>query len=620
MELLAPLGLAALVGVPLIVALYFLRRRHPPRLVGSLMLWAEARATVLRGRPWERFRPSVLLWLQLLVLGLVALALAHPACVRDGIRTQRLVLVIDASASMGATDGSPTRYADALQQAQLTVNAAPDGAEVALLVAGATTRVAQPFTQDRRRLLASLEKLAEAGPDQAPGHIQEAMLLAFQLGGTDTERRIVLLTDGAFSHDELPALPAGQVDVVAVGTGSANLAITTFELRRSPDQRFGGSAVVTVANTGDTALSGHLEVTVDGTTVEAHKVSLDPGAARTFGMPFTAEAGRFVARLSDVRGDLLATDDEAFAALVPPRPVTIGIEGASPLLARAIAANESLRVAEGDETPDVTIFDGHFPMRPPSGRFLAIAPPDDNPLVRYGDPVARPSIATWDSGHPVLHHVDFARVRFGEVRQVSVKAPLVALAEFSGEGGPALLAGQTPTWRGVVVPYPLLETDLPLKVAFPVLLYNAIGWLAPGGQSEDRAVATGGPLSVVANAGDKLAIQLPTGARVDSAVDARNTDGAWRFGDTARTGFYEVTRTSTQGETRSTFGVSLTNALESDIRPHRRLSTPRGPALVAADSVRHTASLIPLFLLIGLGVVCIEWLVFVRRAGRAGAR
>lgn len=618
MELLAPLGLAALAGVPLIVALYFLRRRHPPRVVGSLLLWAEARATVLRGRPWERFRPSVLLWLQLLALALVALGLSYPACVREGVTAQRLVLVLDASASMGATDGSPTRWADALDQAGITVRAAPDGSEVALLVSGASTRVAEPFTLDRGRLLATLERLREGGPDDGPGDVQEAMLLAFQLGGTDTERRIVLLTDGAFAHEELPALPAGQVDVVAVGKGADNLAITTFELRRSPDQRFGGSAVVTVANTGDTALTGHLDVTQDGATIEAHKVSLDPGGARTFGMPFSVDAGQFTARLSDVAGDLLPTDNVAHAVLSPPRPVTIGLEGASSLLERAIAANERLRRAQDGETADVTIYDGNFPMTPPTGRFLAIAPPDDNPLVSYGEPVARPSIATWDAGHPVLHHVDFSRVRFGSIRQVSITAPLVPIAEFAGEGGPALLVGQTPAWRGVVVPYALAQTDLPLKVAFPVLLYNAIGWLQPGGQSEDRAVAAGDALLIPARPGDKIQVRGPRGT-AEATVDARSTDGAFRYTDTARIGFYTVTRAHAGTRTEAVYGVSLANSLESEIRPHKRLETPRGAAIIAADSVRHTESLVPWFVLLALGVVSVEWLVFVRRSSRGRA-
>lgn len=616
MELLTPLGLLALAGVPAIVALYFLRRKHPPRVVGSLLLWVEARATVLRGRPWERFRPSVLLWLQLLALALVAVALGQPACVQEGVKAQRVVLVLDASASMGATDGSPTRFADAIAQARTTVEAAPDGSEVALLIAGTSTRVAEPFARDHRRLLQALDRIASEGPDQGPGRVQEAMLLAFQIGGTDTERRIVLLTDGAFAHELMPALPAGQVDVVGVGTSSANLAITTFELRRAPEQRFGGSAVVTVSNTGDTRLTGHLEVSVDGSTIEAHKVELDPGAARTYGMPFTAEAGRFTARLSDTEGDLLATDDVAYAVLAPPRPVAVGLEGASPLVERAILANASFRRALPDETPDVTVYDGHFPMTPPTGRFLAITPPDDNPLVTFGEPVTRPAVARWDAGHPVLHHVDFGRVRFGELRRVEVKAPLTPLAEFAGQGGPALLSGQTPSWRGVVVPFPLHESDLPLKVAFPVLLYNAIGWLQPGGQSEDRAVAGGDPIVVPAAPGDTLTVRGPGGRTHRATLDAAASDGAYRFAETHRTGFYEVEVERDGEATTAAYGVSLANAVESEIRPHKRLATPRGAPLVAAESVRHTSSLVYLFLLIGLLVLCIEWFVFVRQAGR----
>ena len=94
MELLTPIGLTALGIAPFIVALYFLRRRHPPRVVASLQLWSEARIAVLRGRPWERFRPTALLWLQLLALAALALALLRLITLVIGVLLLALVIVL----------------------------------------------------------------------------------------------------------------------------------------------------------------------------------------------------------------------------------------------------------------------------------------------------------------------------------------------------------------------------------------------------------------------------------------------------------------------------------------------------------------------------------------------
>ena len=171
MELLAPAGLAALVALPAIAALYFLRRRNPPRVIGSLLLWTDARAQVLRGRPWERFRPTTSLWLQLLAAAALAVALAYPACVHTGSQSGQLVIVLDASASMGATDGSPRRWDDAIDAALAAIDGAPDGAQSAILLAGVNARLVEPLTKDRNALRGHLERLRRQGPDDglSPG-------------------------------------------------------------------------------------------------------------------------------------------------------------------------------------------------------------------------------------------------------------------------------------------------------------------------------------------------------------------------------------------------------------------------------------------------------------------
>src|SRR6202011_3100332 len=54
---------------------------------------------------------------------------------------ERLVVVLDASASMAARDVQPTRFAAARTQVADVVNAAPADARVSLVVAGAMPRV-----------------------------------------------------------------------------------------------------------------------------------------------------------------------------------------------------------------------------------------------------------------------------------------------------------------------------------------------------------------------------------------------------------------------------------------------------------------------------------------------
>ena len=64
MTILAPLAAVLGLTIPAIIALYFLKIRRPTRVVPALHLWP----TQIRDRqanvPWQRLRPSWLLFLQ----------------------------------------------------------------------------------------------------------------------------------------------------------------------------------------------------------------------------------------------------------------------------------------------------------------------------------------------------------------------------------------------------------------------------------------------------------------------------------------------------------------------------------------------------------------------------
>src|SRR5215469_7901170 len=112
-ELSSPLGLAAwsvLAGVPVgIIALYFLKLRRRPVRVPSTLLWRRSLEDLHVNSLFQRLRRNLLLFLQLLAVGLVMLALAGPQMKGTAGAGQRFVLMIDCSASMSATDVSPSR-------------------------------------------------------------------------------------------------------------------------------------------------------------------------------------------------------------------------------------------------------------------------------------------------------------------------------------------------------------------------------------------------------------------------------------------------------------------------------------------------------------------------------
>src|SRR6056297_2420449 len=98
-------GLYLLGLIPLgIVLLYFLKLRRQPLTVPSTFLWQRTIEDLHVNSLIQRLRRSLLLLLQLLVVGLAALALLRPGWPSIDQQDERLVMLLDTSASMRATD------------------------------------------------------------------------------------------------------------------------------------------------------------------------------------------------------------------------------------------------------------------------------------------------------------------------------------------------------------------------------------------------------------------------------------------------------------------------------------------------------------------------------------
>src|SRR5688572_5368089 len=110
MGFLAPAALfLASLAIPIII-FYMLKLRRQPARVSSLFLWQQVLEDRRANAPWQRLRRHLLLLLQLLILALLVMALARPYFTVQARVQGNVVLLLDASASMQATDVLPNRF------------------------------------------------------------------------------------------------------------------------------------------------------------------------------------------------------------------------------------------------------------------------------------------------------------------------------------------------------------------------------------------------------------------------------------------------------------------------------------------------------------------------------
>ncbi|RLC89233.1 MAG: hypothetical protein DRI37_04325, partial [Chloroflexi bacterium] len=552
MRFLNPTGFfAALLALP-ILALYFLRLHRREVTVPSTLLWSVVLADRRANRPWQKLRRNWLLFLQLLVLLALVLALARPALPAPVALRGQVIILLDASASMQAvTDTGGTRFDAALRALRDLAGTLDAGDEVTLLAVGPEPRLLLRGG-DAGMLRRALD---EASPTDGPADWDAAASLAAGLASGD-DVLTLLVTDAAIERP-LPALP-GDARLVTVGADVPNAGIVAFALRRTPD---GLTAFVRVQNTGP-ALRRELSLFADGVLVERRALELPADGAVALSFPALPTLAWAEARLEGT--DRLTLDDHAWVAIS-------GGEGGSVLLVTPgnrflaqslrslpgvslVQATESL--PEEPSSYGLMVADGPFTGTWPTTNLWLIAPDATNLCGEPGDVFTPTSTTRGQWSHPLLQYVDWSDVHVARARHYTPPADAEVLLETAG--GPLLWVLERPGQRVACLAFDLHDSDLPLRLAFPVLTANLVGWLLPQASAEPVQPRSAGqawepPLPPEATGATLVA---PDGGRVALPGPVSTRAGLYRL----------ETETATGSSTRYV-ALSLLDEAESDLRP-----------------------------------------------------
>ncbi len=234
MSFLSPERLWLLLGVAaLVVAYVFSQRRSTAYAVRFTNL--SLLASVAPKRPgWRRHLPAAAFGLALATL---VTAFAQPT---RNIRVPReeatIVMAVDVSLSMQATDVDPNRFEAAKIAANSFVDLVPEKLNLGLVTFSGTAQVLVPPTTDRTLVKRSIDTM-QLGPSTAIGEAIFASLGAIaavptQPGQRPPPARIVLMSDGATTvgrPNDLAARAASEkqtpVSTIAFGTDSGTVLV-----------------------------------------------------------------------------------------------------------------------------------------------------------------------------------------------------------------------------------------------------------------------------------------------------------------------------------------------------------------------------------------------------------
>ena len=655
MSFLSPITalIAAGLTVPILVALYFLKLRRRPLAVPTTLLWQKSVQDLQVNTPFQRIRNSLLLWLQLLLLALLLIAMARPTREAAVAAGDRVVIVIDRSASMNTADqpGGVSRL-DAAKEAALALvddlgDAGGGGASGggAMVVAFAeTAEVVQGFTSDRARLRRAVSGIGPTDQRSRPAAVWG--LIEPHAAAKDGGLAVRVFSDLRLHRDAAePTLPAG-VEVRAVAVGSAiadNVGLVAAATRRDNERPERVTVFTRLINAGPVAVDTNVTLSADGRVMRVENVKLPAatagGAPGEVSVSFDVTVpGAAELMVSHDHADTLAADNAARLRLLPVlrQRVLVVSAGEDPYLVQSLraagardvemvdpeayAAMSPQRVRDGDGTDggfSLVVFNGYRPgaVPPVSSLSFGAAVPVQGFELREsgGDGGDLRGFLTWRRDDPLMRYVQLEDVAVRQSGRLVVPPDATVLAV--GADGPLLAKVSRDGLTHVAAGFDLSESRWPVHWSFQVFMVNALEVLglsggAEAGQSE-LAFRTGQAASVPVTGGVDGATVSFTGPTRLSAPVRRGRAVLPAF---PRVGEYVATGGAV-AEPYDRLPVNLLDPLESDVRvgDTLRVGPGAGGAVAATTPEAARQEVWSWFAWAALAVLLAEWVIYTGR-------
>ncbi|MGB0767630.1 MAG: VWA domain-containing protein [Phycisphaeraceae bacterium] len=658
-------AIAAGITVPALVSLYFLKLKRKRMVIPSTLLWQRAVQDLQVNAPFQKIKNNLLLWVQLLLLLLLLFAMARPTQNALADPGQRVVIVIDHSASMNTTDAAGRSRLEAAKERALDVidNLDAGGSDRAgagaMVVAYAhRTVVLQDFTTDLARVRSAIRGIE---PTDQRSHLDTAIAAiephARQAGGDD-KLFVHVFSDGRVTQTSDRPLSLANAEVRYHRTGDAttsgnNLALAALSARRDFTRPQLVQVYARLANFSSKPITTNVRFKADGRVLSTQKVTVPavstaaaapgllppPGeTGLTFDMTWLGDA---LITIEHDHPDDLAADNRAQMLLSPSREmrvlmVTTGngylelackaadIENLVQMSPEQYEKQDPKRLrrggwddaavagASGDagEGFDALIFDRYAPKQTPliNSLYFGVVPPLDG-LERKPTRPDSPSnelITQWDRSSELLRNVELSDIPLRRPGRLVVPVDGTVLA--IGREGPVMAEVTRDAVRHVVVGFDLYESLWPHRISFPVFIKNTLPALGLDGNGQEAGIDyhTGENAVVLADTElDQLAYTGP------QTLAGRALGTTFTVDAFPRVGLYE---TNADVPTRyKQLAVNLLDTQESDPRVAKILQIGTSTQAQQAQAVEIRKEIWPWFVWGALAVLLLEWLVYTRR-------
>ncbi|QDT88888.1 vWA domain-containing protein [Gimesia algae] len=602
--------------VPLVI-FYFLKLKRPHQRVPSLALWSQVINDRRVNSPFQKFKRSILLLLQILLLLFLVLALMQPYVQSGAERAEYLPILIDCSASMAATDSESGKTRLELAKERVTDlidNMLPDQ-QLSLVAVSSTARRLTAFTDNQRVLK---KALADLTVDDVPSQLEDALRMTQALSRTAPLKTVLFYSDGNFPREVNFELPF-DLNFQLLPAAGANMGITSFNARKN--QAGNWDVFIRIENSKQAGSPAEIELIQDGTSVAKEEIVLGSGDSQRLEFSITADKeSKLEVVLNPGSRDSLAADNRAFLTIPQSRSLLIYIDPELASYRYALADNQELILYPQEKSPtappdyDLIIGGSEKDLNRPALVKLGVGfvPEDLKKLISLESNLT--DVVDWNRSSSLLRHVELADVQISQQPVWAENANIEDLEAMGyevlihGRLGPLLLQKRI---GGELEFYFLFNTDrstMPYRVGFPIMVSNLIQLtLQEAGISETQAAATPVLPPLEFQPEKQYEILTPAGneLRAESDQNGRISGVA-----ALHTGQYTI---NGAGAENTKISVSLLNPLETSLVSEEEIQFSEVPVTATQTQIDSDKPLWGEFAFIAFLLLLGEWWYFQKR-------
>lgn len=588
--------LILLILVPLVIALYILKRKYKEKEVSSLLLWQEVYKNTHASTPWEKLRKNIMLPLQLIIILLIILALMKLHLNIGGSTYKNVIVVMDTTGSMAMNYKGKSRLENGKELIKDYISSSSDDTRAYIISYDGNENLLLNDSSDKSTIYNTIDNIKQS---YSTGDVSSAMSFVKAIkNGIGEESEVIVVTDKEVSFGEVKG------KVIAVGNEGENASIDNIAHKYS-----GGNlkVIATVTNRGVNDYSGDFTLYSDDNMVEVKNVELGSDEKVVLNFNLENYDGTLLKGELSKKDDL--EEDNVFYDVVrdTENKKILLVTEENIFLEKSFSALQNIELFKtndfnnisDDDKYDLYIFDNVTPDRlPTTGNILFVNPKSNEffNVIKGGEVKEAKVVKGQVSKY--INDFQFTLAEFN-----GIEVPYYGKAFLEVENTAVGFYGEKDNRGIAALSFDIHNSDVALKKQFPILIYELGEKLISNGLSNKSNYSSGEEIEVKAsNLSKELKVAYP-GEKSKTLSLNEKINSKYNLG------IYNIEEVLESDSKNEMISVNFPSEEESNANVEYLGEVGESDSI---DGLRKGINLDFILIILALGVISTEWILYLK--------